>query len=260
MTLPTLTAWENTRAGLHHAAQTLGAIRKLAAPPLPNYAHLGLFVTPYGLTTGPLPFGHLSLDFIQRVVRCHIGPNTHNIALAGHTQITLLDRVLETLNHAGHPLSPDRSKISNDTLFAIDEAQSAAYAQALFAVFTAIARFRARLLGALSPMIVWPHGFDLSFLWFPGPSMDEQKDPHMNFGFSPGSPGIDHPYIYAYVWPLPDHLTQLPLPAPAHWHTQGWIGVVLSYNEIITSADPAGQIETILDTVYRAISGLMSRS
>src|SRR5690554_1295669 len=42
MALPALANWDSTRVGLHHAAQVVGAIRKVDAAPLPNYLHYAL--------------------------------------------------------------------------------------------------------------------------------------------------------------------------------------------------------------------------
>ncbi len=250
MPLPPLSNWDRTRIGLHRAAQVIGAIRAAAIDPLPNWAHLGLYVTPRGLTTGPTRAGELALDFAGSAVTLN---GTH-IALAGHTQISLADAVVKALAQAGHEIEPNRAKITDQAPLAVDSRAGGDYAEALFRIYSAIARFRGRLLGPMSPMIVWPHGFDLSFLWFAGMGMEERQDAHMNFGFSPGSPGLERPYIYAYAWPLPDGLTSLPLPAPARWHTAGWTGMVLAYDHLAGEHDPEGVIESVLRDVHRTVA------
>ncbi len=69
MGLPALTDWDATRRALHQAAQVVGAVRQTLCEPLPNNAHLGLFVSKKGLTTGRLGFFNgpiqLDLDFEQ---------------------------------------------------------------------------------------------------------------------------------------------------------------------------------------------------
>jgi hypothetical protein len=176
------------------------------------------------------------------------------IPLAGHAQISLADAVVEAFAQAGYKVEPNRAKITHETPLEVDAGLAADYAEALYRVFTALARFRARLLGPLSPMIVWPHGFDLSFLWFAGQGMEERQDAHMNFGFSPGSPGLERPYVYSYAWPLPDRLTSLPLPAPSRWHTTGWTGMLLDYDQFARDRDPEGVIESVLRDVHMTVS------
>lgn len=257
MSLPPLTQWQNTRRALHHAAQVVGGVRRVAIDPLPNWAHLGLFVTSDGLTTGPTPVGALTLNLMRQSVEYQADQHTPvEIGLAGHNQVTLTDAVLKALLDAGYNITLDREKLADESAFNINPGHAAGYAQALHTMFTALARFRARLIGPMSPMIVWPHGFDLSFLWFSGAGMEEDKDPHMNFGFSPGSPGLERPYIYSYVWPRPDGLTALALPAPARWHTEGWVGVVIDYDALNPNAAEE-QVESLLHEVYNTIEPLM---
>ena len=138
------------------------------------------------------------------------------------------------------------------TPFAIDSTAAADYARLLYSAYTALARFRARLLGTMTPMVVWPHGFDLSFLWFRGNDLDEHSQPHMNFGFSPGSAGFPRPYIYAYAYPPPKDLTERPIPAPARWFTESWNGAVVDYDNLADD-EPEAQIEKLARAIYDSL-------
>lgn len=257
MALPALSDWDSTRSGLHQAAQVLGGIRKAVAAPLPNYAHLGLFVTPTGLTTGKLPEGdQLLLDFTTQVITYICPVNTHNpVALAGHTQMTLTDAVIEAMTNAGHGVQPDRAKITGTQLFEINPALAQDYAPALHSIFSAMARFRARLLGSMSPMIIWPHGFDLSSLWFARGSV-EGKDPHLNIGFSPGSPGFPRPYIYIYAHPMPVGMSEVELPEPAYWTHERWTGIVIDYDYLAAQSDHEAVLEGMLGSIFAAVAPL----
>src|SRR4029078_4422242 len=104
MSLPPLANFDPTRKALHQAAQVVGGIKKVAANPLPNYAQLGLFVTPHGGTTGKLPAGdELILDFTKQVVTYICPDQTVNpLSLAGHTQMSLADAVVKEMNTHGH--------------------------------------------------------------------------------------------------------------------------------------------------------------
>lgn len=254
MTLPALTDWENTRAGLHRAAQVLGAVRKVSVEPQPNWLHLALDITAEGATTGPLSFGgELALDYPRRrVVYRREGLPSVEINLEGHNQATLAGAVLDVLAQARHHPPVPRDSAADLTPFDIHPDLAADFNRAQYRMFTALARFRARLLGGLSPIVLWPHNFDLAFLLFANPELSE-NGLHAAFGFEPRSPGLERPYVYVYVRPTPDGLTEQPLPAPARWYTEGWTGVVIQYDDLRGENDPEAALENTLMGVYRVI-------
>lgn len=257
MSLPALSNWTATRIGLHQAAQVVGTISRSVAHPLPNWLHLTLHITPQGLTTGPLPIGcEVILDFTQRAI-VYTGSQTVRISLVGHSQTSLADTLLAVLDGGGHSLTPDRSKISGNTPFAIDAQTAEDYGWALHRAHVGLARFRANIHGWMSSIGVWPHGFDAAFLWFPG-GHDEGKDPHMNFGFSPGSAGFERPYFYAYAHPIPAGMLDVALPPLAHWVTQPWTGVVVNYDDLIGESDIEGTLERTFTAVHAAIAPLVA--
>ncbi len=250
MTLHTLANWESTRFTLHQSAQVLGVFRKLNAPPQPIYLHLPLNIVPQGVSTGPLTFGgELILDFAALTVRyLRDGQEAAAFPLAGHNQVSLLAGVQDKLSHiTGQKLAPQ--SLSDQTAFAPDKQTAADYADTLYSLYTITARFRARILGRLSPIILWPHNFDFSFLLFADEFNDDKL--HAAFGFEPHSPGFDRPYLYAYVRPTPAGITDNPLPAPARWHTEGWTGAVVDYDALVGQSETA--VEAIWYGIYQAV-------
>jgi hypothetical protein len=224
--LPTLQNWAPTRDSLHRASQVIGAIRTATLNPLPNALRRSLRPTPFGLTTG-------------------------------HSQASLLEAVLGALASAGRHLAPEREHLNDTTPFTLDVALAADYAQTLDRLFTAMARFRARLLGPLTPLVVWPHHFDMAFLWFSTTGADEHQHPHINTGFAPFSPGIDRPYLYMYCWPLPEDLIGTALPPPAIWNTEGWRGVRVDYDQFAALEHADRFIEEILGRLHQTIASRM---
>lgn len=254
MRLPLLTNFESTRDSLHRAAQVLGALKKTLVPPQANALHLSLFVTSEGLTTGKLAKGgRLKLNFVRRAVEYHPAQGEQaSVSLIGINPATLASALVEfTAQEQG---SVDTLPLPSDSTspFSLDATSAADYGRALYGVYTGLARFRARLLGTMTPMVVWPHGFDLSFLWFRGNDPDEHSQPHLNFGFSPGSAGFPRPYLYAYAYPSPDDLTSRQLPAPARWFTESWKGAVVDYDKV-TDEDAEAQIETLATEIYASL-------
>ncbi|MEZ4671896.1 MAG: DUF5996 family protein [Anaerolineae bacterium] len=258
MTLPALANWEPTRTALHQAAQVVGGVRKVSVPALPNYAHLGLYVTAKGVTSGRLADGGIiDLNFAERalVYTCPEA-SVNPIPLDGHTQQSLADALLKTMADADHPSTIDRTKITGQTPLNPHPDAAAEYQAALHSVYSAIARFRGRLLGGLSPMIVWPHGFDLSTLWF-AKGFEEQRDPHMNVGFSPGSAGFPRPYIYVYASPLPDAFFDVRLPQGARFTRETWKGIVIDYDFLREQANHELVLEGMLTDIFAALAPLM---
>ncbi|HEX3052166.1 MAG TPA: DUF5996 family protein [Aggregatilineaceae bacterium] len=254
MHLPALDHWTNTRIGLHQAAQVLGAIQAAAAEPEPNYLHLALRIIPNGLTTHTLPKGDLQLDFVDQCIRYRSPENRETcIPLAQHTPISLADQIEYQLS----PLTLKREKLTATQPFQIDPRLATDYAHALTLISSALERFRAGLPKEKTPLVVWPHGFDLSFLWFATERLDEQA-PHLSFGFSPYSAGLERPYLYAYAYPIPDGLTQTQLPPLAHWHTQDWTGAVLPYDTLVKLDEPEQAIVSSFQQIYDSVAPLLS--
>lgn len=254
MPLPTLAGWDATRRGLHRASQVISTLRRALIPPQPNALHLSLYVNRFGLTSGRLPDGsELALDFASGEAVYHTpAGNTHRVRLAGRApNAVLVDLLLLT----GADRDKAREKMPEDASapLDLDSHVAADYATVLYAVYSGLARFRARLSGTMTPLVVWPHGFDLSFLWFRGNISDEQREPHLNFGFSPGSEGLPRPYLYAYAWPTPDDLTSRSVPVPASIYTGAWKGVIASYDEIARAGDTEALVETLALEIYRAL-------
>ena len=258
MSLPALQNWDATRQALHQAAQVIGGIKKVSVQPLPNYAHLGLYVYKDGLTSGHLSDGgELQLNMTQSTIiyTCPEGDKS-TVVLQGHSQASLTEAVLKAMSDAGHPAQPNRAETADQTPLAVDAATAASYQQALYSIYTTITRFRAHLIGSMSPVIIFPHGFDLSFLWFKRGSV-EKTDPHLNFGFSPGSAGFPRPYIYSYASPLPEGYFDVTLPAPARFVRDPWKGMVIDYDKLVSETEPESVLEQTLINIQAAVAPLL---
>ena len=236
-------------------------------------------VEPDGLSTERLPAGGLLLLNFKRAAMIYhpSGDAEVVIPLAGHTQATLSQALLERmqpgdLNHTFDAVPQDRlaqglidalaaqghkgKELMGTQPLNVDQQQASDYAEALYVIFTGIARFKARLNGPMTPAVVWPEHFDLSTLWFLDGDMDDYKA-HLNFGFAPFSEGFPRPYLYAYAYPYPPDVQLPPLPAPARWTTETWKGVVVDYEDIAWKQDPAAFVEQMCLDIFAAIRPLL---
>lgn len=284
MTMPFLEMqanWRETLTSLHRAARVLATVHRLVREPLPNYLELALYVTPTGLATAGLPRGGQAvLDFVQpALIYTSARGDAQTFPLQGHSQATLFaaffgalrmadladvlpaggdvsQAVLATLAARGRRKTPALETLFDVTPLVIAPQVAADYALIVYRMFMALARFRARLSGLMTPLVMWAEHFDLSTLWFPGVQADEWE-PHLNFGFAPYSPGIEAPYLYAYAYPYPAHFDPPHLPADAAWHTAGWTGVTLPYAAIAAQADAEGFVEASCAAIFDALRPLL---
>lgn len=277
--LPNHVNWEATIHSIHRAARLIAAVRRRVTPPLPHHLHWSLMVVPRGLSTGVLPNGgEVTLDFIAQGVEVRRarqgGREPIFLSLAGHTQSSLLEALLGAMaaHEMADTLTPGKNQsysqmflaeppidpniLTGDAPFSVDAQLAIDYAHVLYSVFTAMARFRARIDGYLTPLVVWEHHFDLSFTHYIDPAQASDDAPQFVYGFAPFSDGIDRPYLYAYAYPMRADVTPT-LDAPARWHTAGWAGAFLSYDAIEDSADLAQTVESALEQFQRAIASTL---
>lgn len=249
--LSPLKDWGTTRDNLHSVAQILGRIRKTFIERQPNALHWSLRVTPEGLSTGKLSIGELLLNFREGVVTFHQPDATvKRYALDNPDEMAELEDIAPDVPPTldGNMNMP----VYVEKAYPVDQTAAAEYADTLYTVFTIVSRFRARLYGMMTPVVVWPHHFDLSCLWFINGEADDHKTPHINVGFAPFSDGFPRPYFYVYAWPMPDGITENALPAPAYWYTETWKGVVIDYDAVRDHSET--QIEAMLDEIFKLLS------
>jgi hypothetical protein len=284
MTLPGFDAGAlPTLEGLHRGALLLKGLQILTQSPQPAYLDQALHVQPGGPVSGLLPAGgRVQLDLAGGCLVYHAaGGSSAAIPMAGRAQAAVFDelfgrlaereltgilpaegsvaaRVMAAMQATGRRVPP-HTQLFDETVITIDPQVAQNYHQALDTIFTGLARFRAHLRGTLTPIVLWPHHFDLSTLWLPGRAIDDDA-PHLNFGFAPFSAGIDEPYLYAYAYPYPAHYNPPAMPTGAHWHTTGWTGAVLPYTVIAVQANPITFIETTCQALFTSLQPLLHQT
>ena len=255
-----LAAWQETRDTLHAYSRILGKVRQSLTPPQAHWWHISLRPGHGGLTTGPMPGAcRLTLDLGQHALVAAHGEDHQALPLAGHSVHSLTHAILHALAAWNVHPAIDLGLFADGTPRPYDAGQAQRYGQVLQTLAALWGRFQAELPGQTSPVQLWPHHFDLSLVWFSGrnaPGVDpadvENAQEQMAFGFSTGDEGIPDAYIYATAYPFPDGLTAAPLPAPARWHTQGWQGALVHYNELVAHSDAADRLLDILRAAQHA--------
>lgn len=102
----------------------------------------------------------------------------------------------------------------------------------------------AGLLGALaeahpgaSPVRCWPHHFDIATLVTVEAGEDAEGSKSVGVGMAPMGGGLDVWYWYVSPWPYPEPATLPALDGPGEWHTEGWVGAVLTADRVVQADD-----------------------
>src|SRR5579863_6430819 len=109
--LPTA-AWHETYATLHLWTQIVGKIRLARTPWLNHSWHVALYVTPYGLTTSPIPDGarsfQIDFDFIRHQLRISTSDGaSRQLALTGRSVASFYAAVMTALAELGIHIAID---------------------------------------------------------------------------------------------------------------------------------------------------------
>jgi hypothetical protein len=240
--------FETTRATLHAYAHAVGALPRVHAVPHPKWWHISLKPKPNGLITDTmaLPSGvtfQLRMDLRNHVIVLETSTG-HEEAFSmtqGLTGTQMGDAFIVAVSALGLDGEYSREKFENDDPREYDPAAAETFFAAVSAIDFVMQRHRSALEGDVGPIQLWPHGFDLAFEWFG--SRVETYEEHgeietypsqLNLGLYPGG----RPYFYSNPWPFEEEqLTSHPLPSGAEWHTEGWQGSILHYDQIAGKPD-----------------------
>lgn len=274
--------WAETSAALHLWVQSVGKYR-LAHTPWVNHAwHATLYVTPRGLTTGPVhePCGHVSLtfDFVDhRLIAEGDGGVRKSFALEAMSVADFLDgtrKVVEgvggTFDIHGAPNElPDAVPFADDTDRRPYDADAVArYHKALLRIVPVFERVRTGFLGKVSPVHLFWGSFDLAVTRFSGrpaplhpagipnlpAAVAQEAYSHevSSAGFWPGGGGVDEAMFYAYAYPTPHGFADHGAGPDEAWFDHGLGELLLPYAAVQTSDNPEAMLISFLQSTYRA--------
>ena len=259
MVLPTLADWETTRDALHQVSKIVGAIRVASSDALANDMQYSVAVTGNGVSTTELQIGgELRFDFTSFSLNYERqAGDGFTIDAAGHNQQSLMQAVLKRFAELHITLEPSMKHITHDSPFIVERSLAQDYTKVLGTVYTALARFRAKLGGCMTPIVIWPHHFDMAFIWFATENRDEYTAPHLAIGFAPFSDGIHRPYFYGYGWSPDIGYVQVELDPPAQALTGVYTGLYAKYDTLRTEDNVNQVIEEMLLAYHRKASAIL---
>lgn len=277
--------WAETCTALHLWSQIVGKYRLAHTPWLNHSWHATLYVTPQGLTTGPVPDGgsaiSLTLDLKDHALvgetqdhreRFFLEPMSVADFLARTT--TLVERLGGRMTINGVP-----NEVPNPVPFASDRVRRRydreaveRFHLALLAIERVFQRFRTGFLGKSSPVHLFWGSFDLAVTRFSGRSaplhpggvpglpdaVTREAYSHevSSAGFWPGGGGADEPMCYAYAYPTPDGFAGHAVEPGAARFDPKLGEFLLAYEAVRASEDPEGELMQFLQSTYQAAADL----
>jgi hypothetical protein len=250
-------ALADTRLELHWAAQIIGAVPLALLDAVPDFSHAnlgwlpatGAHVTrPIG-DTSPVRVGLRFGDFSVVLFDDHESV-LDEVALTGRT----LEEGYAWV--AGALTRHDVGAVDPEELHRPD-ADFPDHALRSGAAFTGgagtarreLARWFGNALLVLSevavgndgaaPVRTWPHHLDIATLITPDATADPEKAKSVGVGMTPGDASYDEPYFYVTPWPYPKTPALTPLDGEGIWHTEGWVGAVLTGSRLVAGGADA---------------------
>jgi hypothetical protein len=273
--------WTPTKQTLHRYAQIVGKLRMSLMPFRNHWWHVTLYVSTRGLTTGPMPYGEVTIDIEFDFVDHALSVGTSEGRTAGfalHDRLSCarfyedLFAALRDLGvHADIRAEPfdlgDSPAFPNDwENDSYDAGAVERWWRILRLTDQVLSRFASRFNGKASPTHLFWHSFDLAQARFsgrPAPaiagadrvSAEAYSHEVIAFGWWPGDDRrTPYPAFYSYTAPEPAGLRDEPLaPDAAAWQDTGNGSLaILPYEAILTAQDPATQVLEFYESAYQA--------
>lgn len=261
---PPLEDWEPTRQTLHWYSRGLSAIPRTHAEPHPQWWHAGLLVVPDGLVTETVPLLDGRTLWLQMNLRGHTAAifvgegdasdKVKELSMAeGVTSSQFADTLISIAVDYGLSGPYEREKFENSDPRQFNPEAAENFLSALVNADRIFRNHSLKLQGDVSPVHFWPHNFDLSVEWF-GTRVEtyEGKDipSQLNLGFYLGDLETAA-YFYSNPWPFEgEFLLGKPLPPGASWHTSGWKGTILPYEELVGDKQAESRLSDYAQKVF----------
>jgi hypothetical protein len=278
--------WKDTLETIHMWTQIIGKIRLTRAPMNNHYWQVVLYVTPWGLTTSPVPFDgrtiEFAFDFHRHVLEIRTSDGIEEtLPLAGSSVADFYRRVLATLERMGSPvrIHPRPNEVERAIPFAEDsehhtyvEEHAQRFAKVMSEVDRVLKEFRGGFLGKASPVHFFWGSFDLAVTRFSGRAAPPHPGGVPNLpdyvaresyshevssaGFWPGGGILPEPVFYSYAYPEPPGFATARIgPEGASYHST-LKEFVLPYEQVRTASRPDALVLEFLQSTYDAAADL----
>ena len=220
-----------TRDYLQDVAKVLGKLQQVFLPPEAHDWHRGLEVNADSLVTQPFELHGQTTEVMLDMQHGYVQLADHRWELDETPARELFSQLQTWLAEQGLAAMSEPEFVTSTVQF--DRVVAANLAAALDWMSQQFAALKLPPDGLVSPILLFPHHFDLSLVWFP--KADERQ---VSLGFSTGDDDIPEPYLYVTIYPETAGFDQLSLPPAAHWQSEGFKGAVLTYAKLQANSQP----------------------
>lgn len=275
-----LPAWRDTCDTLHMYAQIVGKVRLALAYPQPQWAHVPLYVTVRGLTTGPIPYRgaafQIDFDFLAHELQIVTAQgDRRTIALEPRSVRDFHRLFFDALRSLNVDVTiwdmpveiPNPIRFTDDTVHAsYDREYVERFRRVLISANDALERYRAPFRGRHTQVQFFWGTFDLAYARFTGrsatpPSADVIMREAMDAeevcaGFWPGDDRFPEPAFWCYAYPKPEDLEKACIrPPEAAWNA-GMGEFILRYGDVRRLPSPGDAVHSFFESAYEAWSSL----
>src|SRR5579883_811980 len=263
-------ALTESRLQLHYAIQFLAATGAALAEPLPDYSHTslawhpGLEVFVGSAIQAPQPF-QVALDpvSLKLILLNQQSETIATLPLPGKTMATGLDWLQQAVSQLGvdgrkiafltyppddfpdHPLAHGAAFAANQALALSELTDYYANTHPLFQTIMATTE-------DATATRIWPHHFDLATLiMLPGTKNGGPLT--VGVGLSPGDASYHEPYWYVSPYPYPETASLPALNGHGFWHTQHWVGAVLTASRLTDPVSVETQQQQVESFLHAAL-------
>jgi hypothetical protein len=273
--------WQDTYRTVHMWMQIVGKVKLELHPYINHWWQTALYVTPRGMTTGPIPFGRttfeITFDFIDHqlflftssggVRSMPLFPRTvadfyrECMALLRAQNIEV---VINTLpSEVTNPIPCD----INDQDASYDANAVNRFWRILVQVDRIFKEFRSGFIGKNSPVHFFWGSFDLAVTRFSGKLAPERPDADLitreaysyeviSCGFWPGGGNCTGPAFYAYAAPEPDGLKTATISPREAFYSTDISEFLLMYDDVRKADAPDQMILDFCQSSYEAAATL----
>jgi hypothetical protein len=273
--------WEATADTLHMWTQIVGHTRLALCAPQNHWWHVTLYVTPRGLTTGPIPYRFpdgtetfdVEFDFIEHrlVIRVSSGP-VKSLQLQQESVADFYHKYMGGLASLGIQVQihsvPD--EVANPIPFATDTVHKSYDSDAAHRFWRILMQssivfheFQESWIGKASPVHFFWGSFDLAVTRFSGRPARERPGADavtreaysqevISFGFWPGNGGYGQAAFYAYAAPEPEGFSRAKAQPAAAFYSDERKEFFLNYEDVRKAESPRAAILDFMGSVYKA--------
>ena len=244
----------DARLQLHHAAQIASSVGFTFVEPVKDDSHTNLewFDSLGALTSKPAAGGpsfHAALDVAglrlllisgedRRTIRSFFDLDGQTVEAAYAWLKSVIERFAGSKLSKGIVRSPNpipAHPVVDGQPFSFAAPEAFAELRRWFANSDRVLRKIEAETPKASPVRCWPHHFDIATLIEFQPSQGRDSGRSIGVGMTPGDEEYPEPYLYATPWPYPHDPPLPPLAGEGQWHSEGWLGAVLTGPNLVAA-------------------------